>query len=49
MPRSPLVPRHVLEGPSDGPGHVDKKLVGVGRPVRAEEPGSPAIELGGRG
>ena len=32
-----LVPRHVLEGPSDGLRHVDEKLVGVGRSVLAEE------------
>ena len=44
-----LVSGDVFEGPPDGLGHVDKKLAGVGRSVLAEKPGSPAIELEGRG
>ena len=44
-----LVTGHVFEGPPDGLGHVDNKVAGVGRSVLAEEPGSPAVELRGRG
>ena len=49
IPGPLLMPGDVFEGPPDGLGHVDKKLVGVGRSVLAEEPASPTIEFGGRG
>ncbi len=44
-----LVPRDVLERPSDGLRHVDEQVVRVGGSVFAEEARAPAIEFGVRG
>ena len=44
-----LVSRYVLEGPPDGPCHVDQQFVRVGGSVSAEEDRAPAIEFAARG
>jgi hypothetical protein len=44
-----LVSRYVLEGPPDGPCHVDEQFVRVGGSVSAEEDCAPAIEFAARG